>query len=83
MEAEITDLLIRMASSSLTRPADRRPDPDRPGWALLRLSWVASGAALAHLLGMGARVEVLGPDSLRAALAAEAARVVEVYANPR
>ena len=77
----VTDRLLRMSAPSLTGPAERQPDPERPGWNLLRLPWVAAGAAQALLLGMGSSVEVVTPDSLRTSLAMEAARVVALYAD--
>jgi predicted DNA-binding transcriptional regulator YafY len=51
--------------------------PDRDGWITLRVPFDHPGEACFVALGLGPRVDVLAPASLRARVAAEAAAVVE------
>jgi predicted DNA-binding transcriptional regulator YafY len=79
---ERAEMLLRFIASQLSGPAEREPAPDASGWQVLRLPFVAEGAAQGALLGFGADVEVLAPESLRQMFAETARRVRELYAEP-
>ena len=73
-------MLLRLVAVQLVGP----PVPESPaadGWPVHRLPFVAAGAAVGVLLGLGDDVEVLGPESVRSAMAATAADVVRLYAG--
>lgn len=69
--------LLRVVAPQLVE-APRHLDDDR-----LELAFRATGAAVGALLGFGAAVEVLGPDAVRAEMAARAADVVSIYGPAR
>ncbi len=77
---ERTEMLLRLVAVQLVGPpVPESSGPD--GWPVHRLPFVAAGAAVGVLLGFGDDVEVLGPESVRAAMAATAADVVRLYAE--
>jgi predicted DNA-binding transcriptional regulator YafY len=75
-------MLLRFITSQLAGPAERDPEPDASGWQVLRLPFVAEGAAQGALLGFGADVEILSPESLRHMFAETARLVLQLYAEP-
>ncbi len=79
---ERAEMLLRFIASQVSGPAEREPAPDASGWHVLRIPFVAEGAAQGALLGFGADVEVLSPVSLRQMFAETARRVLELYAEP-
>jgi predicted DNA-binding transcriptional regulator YafY len=76
VRAERVEMLLRVCAAQLVGPAEREPEPDGSGWMLLRLRFVAEGVALAALLGFGASVEILSPESLRRSFAVTAREVL-------
>ena len=52
-------------------------DQDSPGWLTLRVQFEQEEEACFVVLGLGARVEVVEPESLRERVAAEVTRVIE------
>lgn len=58
-------------------PVDDAPPADGDGWVTLRVPFDHPNEACFFVLGLGPRVDVLAPASLRARVAAEAAAVVE------
>ena len=79
VRAKRAEMLLRLCASQLVGPVERAPEPDASGWIGLRLDFVAEGAAGGVLLGFGADVEVLSPQSLRRSLAATAREVLALY----
>jgi predicted DNA-binding transcriptional regulator YafY len=69
--------LLRVVAPQLVEPP-RPVEDDR-----LELTFRATGAAVGALLGFGPVVEVLGPDEVRAEMAARAAAVVSIYGPAR
>ncbi|WP_372406179.1 helix-turn-helix transcriptional regulator [Streptomyces luteireticuli] len=57
-------------------------EPDGEGWATVTLAVEAPKVAVHDLLGLGAEAEVLGPASLRAAVAEAAAALAARYQPP-
>jgi predicted DNA-binding transcriptional regulator YafY len=55
---------------------------DGHGWTVMRLRFVAEGAARATLLGFGTDVEVIGPETLRRSLADLARALLDLYNRP-
>jgi predicted DNA-binding transcriptional regulator YafY len=76
---ERVEILLRVCASQLVGPAERAPAPDASGWNVLQLEFVAEGAARGALLGFGADLEVLSPESLRRSLAETAREVLGLY----
>lgn len=56
---------------------------ERAGWVEARIPVETPDYAARQLLRLGAEVEVIAPNALRAALASEAAQVYALYANGR
>jgi predicted DNA-binding transcriptional regulator YafY len=79
VRSERVEMLLRVCAAQLVGPAEREPEPDASGWTLLRLNFVAEGAALGALLGFGAVVEILSPESLRRSFADTARDVLALY----
>ena len=80
---ERSPMLLRLAASQLTAPADGNAGVEADGWVRHRLRFVAEGAAQGLLLGFGTEVEVLAPRSLRASMAATAAEIAALYHDGR
>ena len=76
---ERSAMLLRVAAGRLVAPADHKPPVEADGWVRHRLRFAAEGAAEGLLLGFGTDVEVLTPDSLRAAMGATASAVATLY----
>jgi predicted DNA-binding transcriptional regulator YafY len=72
-------MLLRVCAPQLVGAPERESEPDVSGWTRLRLQFVAEGAALAALLGFGASVEILSPESLRRSFAVTAKEVLGLY----
>ena len=75
---EALDRLLRVTASQLTGPAEHDSGAGGP---LLKLPFVAEGAARGVLLGFGVDVEVMAPQSLRAEMRGVAAAVVALYSD--
>jgi predicted DNA-binding transcriptional regulator YafY len=56
---------------------DDRHEPEADGWVALRIRFDSEEEACSVILGLGPRVDVIEPQSLRDRVAAEAASVVE------
>lgn len=78
--SERVEMVLRVCASQLLEPPEREPDADSSGWTVLRLRFPAEGAARGALLGFGADLEVLAPNSLRRAFAETAREVIALYA---
>jgi predicted DNA-binding transcriptional regulator YafY len=76
---ERVEMLLRVCASQLLEPARRENDPDATGWTILHLRFPGEGAVRGALLGFGADVEVLRPDSARQDFANAARAIVELY----
>jgi predicted DNA-binding transcriptional regulator YafY len=76
---ERVEMLLRVCASQLLEPARREPDPDPNGWMILHLRFPGDGAVRGALLGFGAEVEVLSPESVRQDFASAARAIVELY----
>jgi predicted DNA-binding transcriptional regulator YafY len=81
VRAERLEMLLRLCAAQLVGPVVRDTGPHQPAWSELQLTFVAEGAARAVLVGFGADVEVLAPESLRLAMVETARQVLEVYAT--
>jgi len=75
---EALERLLRVTASQLTGPAEHDSGPAE---TLLRLPFVAEGAARGVLLGFGVDIEVLDPPSLRIEMRAVAGAVVALYSD--
>jgi predicted DNA-binding transcriptional regulator YafY len=80
VKRSVAPRLLRMVASSLHGSPQRQADDERPDCEVMVLPFVAPSAAQGLLLAFGTEVEVLDPPAIRAAVAAEAARVVALYA---
>jgi predicted DNA-binding transcriptional regulator YafY len=81
VRAERVEMLLRLCAAQLVGPVVRDRGPRQPDWnELMQLTFVAEGAARAILVGFGADVEVLAPESLRLAMVQTARQVLQVYA---
>jgi predicted DNA-binding transcriptional regulator YafY len=80
VRAERVEMLLRLCAAQLVGPVVRDPGPRQPDWNELQLTFVAEGAARAILVGFGADVEVLAPESLRLTMVETAREVLQVYA---
>jgi predicted DNA-binding transcriptional regulator YafY len=61
----------------ISSPVQELEDPDAEGWITLRVQFEQEEEACFVALGLGARVEVIEPASLRDRVAAEVTRVIE------
>jgi predicted DNA-binding transcriptional regulator YafY len=68
---------VRMSRPPWSVQIDDGPEPDPDGWVTLRLRFDSEEEACSVVLGLGPRVDVIEPVSLRDRVAAEAASVVE------
>jgi predicted DNA-binding transcriptional regulator YafY len=75
------EMLLRICATQLVGPVEHHAGGQEDGWSDLRLTFVAEGAACASLIGFGAGLEVLAPETLRQAMADTAREVLEVYAS--
>ncbi|WP_077035256.1 YafY family protein [Pelomonas sp. KK5] len=69
--------------SSAVAAASRRsarPDPERPGWSLLRIPIESTAHAAGQLLRLGPEAVVLGPRDLRDRMQALASEMAALYA---
>jgi predicted DNA-binding transcriptional regulator YafY len=76
---DVVEMLLRLCAAQLVRPAVHEPATDASGWTILRLPFVAEGAARAVLLGFGVDLEVLSPAGLRRSMAETAKAVLDLY----
>jgi predicted DNA-binding transcriptional regulator YafY len=66
----------QMRAYHVTTPVDGHDIPERPGWPTLRVSFDREDEACFVVMGLGTRVDVIEPDSLRDRVAAEASAVL-------
>jgi len=80
---------LRVGASAMARLGSLNADmaepilaavPDKAGWREVEVPIESIAFAAGQLLGFGAAIEVLSPDTLRAELKARAAAVAELYA---
>jgi predicted DNA-binding transcriptional regulator YafY len=68
---------VRMSRPPWSVQMDDRHEPEPDGWVALRIRFDSEEEACSVILGLGPRVDVIEPQSLRDRVAAEAASVVE------
>jgi predicted DNA-binding transcriptional regulator YafY len=66
-----------------TSPAENAEQPDTKGWVILNVRFDSEEEATFVILGFGARVDVIGPESLRKRIAAELSEMVDRMSQKR